>query len=115
MLLEHAHVLVPPPAFALPDGAHEAGRKHELVLDVIAPRFVCKAQRGLLLRLPPACEAATSWLAFCGDRELYTLIQASFEVGASGPRTQRSLETAARCIRGRYGLCESGVVDAWRC
>jgi hypothetical protein len=74
-----------------------------------------KAQRGLLLRLPPACEAATSWLAFCGDRRLYTLIQASFEVGASGPRTQRSLETAARCIRGRYGLCESGVVDAWRC
>ena len=44
MLLEHAHVLVPPPAFALPDGAHEAGRKHELVLDVNAPvRRLCIA------------------------------------------------------------------------
>ena len=44
MLLEHTRALVPPPAFALPDGAHEAGRKHELVLDVNAPvRRLCIA------------------------------------------------------------------------
>ena len=60
MLLEHTRALVPPPAFALPDGAHEAGRKHELVLDVNAPVRRSRSRLALARSFPFAFAASLS-------------------------------------------------------
>ena len=92
MLLEHAHVLVPPPAFALPDGAHEAGRKHELVLDVNAPvRRLCIAC--IACPSPVRPQRRTAGPASGVGECLETRIRTRMAEWQSAPRLPRRLAT----------------------